>query len=94
MKSVAIICSKGVGDGLTWMVIAHNLSVNGYKVVAYSDIISEIDSCFPNVKVYPFVKDVSSLNDFDLIVADDHSHVLKQKNLIKNKINYSKRAFF
>ena len=94
MKNIAIVCAKGVGDGLTWMVLAHNLSINNNKVIVYSDILSEIDSCFPNVTILPFVENIECLNIFDLIVSDDHSHIVKHKNLITTKVLVPREQFF
>lgn len=94
MKKVAVVCAKGIGDGLTWMVMAHNLSINGYKVVVYSDILSEIDCCFPSITILPFISDIASLNTFDLIVSDDHSHVLEQKKLIITELLIPREHFF
>jgi hypothetical protein len=49
MKNIAIVYNKG--DGLTWMVIAHQLYLNKYNVVVYSDILNEISDWLPKVKI-------------------------------------------
>ena len=51
MKNIAIVCAKGIGDGLTWMIIAHQLYLNKYNVVVYSDILNEISDWLPKVKI-------------------------------------------
>ncbi len=49
MKNIAIVYNKG--DGLTWMVIAHQLYLNKYNVVVYSDILNEISDWLPKVEI-------------------------------------------
>jgi heptosyltransferase III len=76
--SVAIIPPVHLGDGLIWLVLAHNLVRNGYKVTLYSDYICHLQNWLPNIKVEPISASpdlLTRLNNFDVVLA--HNHLLK-----------------
>jgi heptosyltransferase III len=70
---VAIVASKGLGDGLIFLVIANNLQKNGFKVTFYSNFISHLQSWIPAISVKPF-PNKSDLKGFasqyDLVLSD------------------------
>jgi heptosyltransferase-3 len=44
----AVICSKGIGDGLLMMVASHRLLSRGYTVTTYQDLLGELKEWFPH----------------------------------------------
>lgn len=94
MKSIAIICARGIGDGLTWMVIAHQLHLNKYQVTVYSDILSELSDWFPNVDIKRNPEDILELNDYDIVLSDDHSIVVRQSEKISTQLIVPREHFF
>ncbi len=48
MKKVAIICANGLGDGLIYMVLAHNLQKAGYSVTTFSSPLVGLKEWFPS----------------------------------------------
>ena len=78
-KKAVVFCSKGLGDGLLFLTIAHNLKLNGYNLVVYHDFLGELQSWFHGVKFqrYPqsleFVKDSITSSDLIIINKDDRS---------------------
>jgi len=94
MKSIAIICAKGIGDGLTWMVIAHQLYLNKYQVTVYSDILSELSEWFPNIKVRRNPKNILEFNTYDIVLSDDHSILVRQSEKISTQLIIPREHFF
>ena len=66
----AVVCSKGMGDGLMMMVASHRLYLEGYSVTTFQDKIGELKSWFPN---HNFEKrsTIESLDDFDFILLQN-----------------------
>lgn len=94
MKNIAIVCAKGIGDGLTWMVIAHQLYLNNYNVVVYSNILSEISDWFPNIDIKKNPKDILEFNAYDTVLSDDHSIIVKKKDRLKVQVIIPREHFF
>jgi len=94
MKNIAIVCAKGIGDGLTWMIIAHQLSLNGYNVVVYSDVLYELSEWFPNITIKPFPVDMAEFNIYNLVLADDHSCAARQSDQISTLVTIPREHFF
>ena len=73
MTKVAIVTCNTLGDGLLYMTLAHNLQQNGYDVVVYSNMISQLSEWFPGKAIlpYPNVPSASSaLAEYDAVIAD------------------------
>lgn len=69
----AVICSKGIGDGLMMMVASHHLQLEGYAVTTFQDHLHELASFFPG---HHFAKRTDSLDlhAFDrIILQNDNS---------------------
>ena len=66
----AVICSKGMGDGLMMMVASHHLRLEGYDVTTFQDSLGELEGWFPG---HHFAKrsTIDSLEAFDLIVLQN-----------------------
>lgn len=94
MKSIAIICARGIGDGLTWMVIAHQLYLNQYQVTVYSDILSELSDWFPNIEIKHNPEDILEFNAYDIVLSDDHSIVVRQPEKISTQLIIPREHFF
>lgn len=88
MKKALVYCSKGLGDGLIFLVISNNLSKNGYKVDTYHPFLSELNSWFKytDIKPYPDLNnDFEFLNDYDLLIINSDYNELNEKILKKAK---------
>lgn len=48
MKKAAVVCAKGIGDGLLMMVASHRLRHANYEVTTYHNKLSELGSWFPD----------------------------------------------
>jgi heptosyltransferase-3 len=72
-SKIAVICANGVGDGLTWMVMAYHLQLEGHQVHLYSDVLYGMRSWFPVVDVRKQNKNFDDACEYDHILADDHS---------------------
>ena len=66
----AVVCSKGMGDGLMMMVAAHRLRLEGYDVTTFQDSLGELESWFPHQR---FAKrsTLDSLDPFDRIILQN-----------------------
>ncbi|MCB1081705.1 MAG: hypothetical protein KDK63_01015, partial [Chlamydiia bacterium] len=66
----AVICSKGIGDGLMMMTAAHRLKLEGYSVTTFQDSLHELSDYFPG---HHFEKRtaIKSLDDFSLIILQN-----------------------
>lgn len=60
-KPVAIICAKGMGDALIFMILAYHLSLHHIPVILYSDKLLSFQSWFPKVLIaaYPKFEDLA-----------------------------------
>ncbi|MCB1109964.1 MAG: hypothetical protein KDK64_03215, partial [Chlamydiia bacterium] len=66
----AVVCSKGMGDGLMMLVAAHRLRLEGYDVTTFQDSLGELESWFPHQQ---FAKrsTLDSLDTFDRIILQN-----------------------
>jgi len=66
----AVICSKGIGDGLMMMTASHSLLLEGYEVTTFQDFLGELADWFPH---HHFAKrsTIESLDDFDFILLQN-----------------------
>lgn len=66
----AVVCSKGMGDGLMMMVASHRLKLEGYDVTTFQDALGELEDWFPG---HHFAKrsTIGSLEAFDLIILQN-----------------------
>ncbi|MCB1106905.1 MAG: hypothetical protein KDK76_02285 [Chlamydiia bacterium] len=66
----AVICSKGIGDGLMMMVASHRLKLEGYDVTTFQDSLEELEEWFPG---HHFAKrsTIKTLDHFDLILLQN-----------------------
>jgi len=81
-KSVAIFSAKGLGDGLLYMTLSHNLSFEN-EVVTFNSHLCELRRWFPNKVLLPFPENIEgALSSFDLIIASDHSPIHHTKTLL------------
>ena len=80
-KKAAVFCSKGIGDGLIFLTLSHNLLNSGYEVETFHDTLGELQQWVPHllIKKYPSKQDIFSLMPtFDLIIINgDDSPISK-----------------
>jgi heptosyltransferase III len=81
MNKSAVFCSKGLGDGLIFSVIANNLKVNGLNVDLYHDFLGELQNLFDfEIKKYPKEEEVEKiLSSYDLIIVNTDNGIVNQK---------------
>jgi len=48
MRKAAVVCAKGIGDGLMMMVASHRLKHANYSVTTYHNKLSELSGWFPD----------------------------------------------
>lgn len=63
-----VFLHNGLGDGVTCLILANNLQLNGWKVDTYQNTIGSMQSWFPQIPVqsYPPVSELSRiLNTYD-----------------------------
>lgn len=75
-KKIALFSAPGMGDGLLWLVIAHNLALNGFDITLYNDPIADLQSWIKQVivKKNPEMEKVGEeLKGYRLIISDDRS---------------------
>jgi heptosyltransferase III len=89
MKKAAVFSSKGIGDGLLFLVICENLKKNGYEVILYHNILPKLSQWFGSLQIqpYPNREDLfEKLESFDLIVVNSDSQpiIVELKNYLKN----------
>lgn len=80
----AVICSKGIGDGLLMMVASHRLFSRGYSVTTYQDTLHEMSKWFPShtFKKHTSLKDLKKeLTSYNLIILQNDNTLLS-KNII------------
>lgn len=66
----AVICSKGIGDGLMMMVASHRLKLEGYTVTTFHDHLDQLEKWFPT---HCFAKrsTIKTLDSFDFILLQN-----------------------
>jgi heptosyltransferase III len=71
----AVICSKGIGDGLMMMVASHRLNLEGYEVTTFQDSLHQLAPLFPG---HHFAKQkaATKLHEFDLIILQNDNSPL------------------
>src|SRR3990167_3154929 len=75
-KKIAIVPSNGLGDGLLWLIFAYNLYQNGYDLVCYSNIICQLSTWFPWLKIEKTPELCNRnkiLNAYDFVIAEPFS---------------------
>ncbi len=85
----AVVCARGLGDGLLSMILAHNLTLSGYDVTTFSSILCQLQSWFPDKKIEPFPQDKQILSTFDQLIVADHSGI--QEGLVLKESSFDKQ---
>ena len=82
-KSAVVFCSKGLGDGLLFLTVAHNLYINGYRPVVYHDSLVEMQSWFPEVTFYKYPQSVDSVKDnvfsADIVIVNKDDRTISEQ---------------
>lgn len=77
MKSTAIICAQGLGDGLLMMIVAYQLKRAGQKPTVFHNQPKELSALFKDVPVLPHPSLdhlEETLSSFDqVVIENDHS---------------------
>lgn len=77
----AVICSKGIGDGLMMMVASHRLQLEGFKVTTFQDSLGELSQWFPN-QSFEKRSTIQHLDHFDFLLLQNDNTPFSL-NLIK-----------
>jgi hypothetical protein len=96
-KKAAIFCSQGLGDGLLFFTLAHNIQKNGWDVVVYHPFLQEMQSWFPSFVIKPFPKEEEIqriLSNVDYILINEDKQLIKQKIQKVSKTNFFEKSFF
>lgn len=96
MSKCAVFCSKGLGDGLLFLIVSNNLKNNNLSVTTYHDFLGDLN-WFQDleIKKYPKIEDIERvLSSYDLVIVNTDSCIANeeiQKYLINNP---SKKSYF
>ena len=73
-KNVAVLPALGIGDALLMMIASHQLTLQGYHVTTFHDILPELSSWLPGQNLQPSPPKeqlLTSLDSFDLIIVEN-----------------------
>ncbi len=75
MTKCAVFCSKGLGDGLLFLIVSNNLKKNGLCVTTFHNFLGELSWVKDlEIKPYPKLEDVEKvLLSYDLIILNTDS---------------------
>jgi len=96
MKKALVYSSKGLGDGLIFLVISNNLNKNGYKVDTFHPFLSELDSWFKYTEIKPYPEIESNfefLNEYDLIIINSDYNELNKLLVNHAKNNHLEKTY-
>lgn len=95
MKKAIVYCSKGLGDGILFLIISNNLSKNGYKVDTYHPFLSELNGWFKytHIKPYPEDEDKIDFHEPDLIIINSDYEPLNKKIVEKTKNHHLDKTY-
>ena len=95
--SIAMVSSVGIGDAVVYLIVAHNLSLNGFNITFYSNPMAQLQDWLPGIKVKPYPKvdecDKEFLN-YDLVISDPISVVAKPHHGVDEFEELSKKYIF
>ncbi len=96
-RSIAVVCSKGIGDGLLSLVLSNNLLRAGYQVTTFSSPLMSLRSWFPSHTILPFPtahENKTVFENFDqVIVLPDKSSPNKVTSSKEKLIRFEERTF-
>ncbi|NGX63013.1 MAG: hypothetical protein KR126chlam6_00418 [Candidatus Anoxychlamydiales bacterium] len=95
MKKALVYPSKGLGDGLLFLVLSNNLSKNGYEVDTYHPFLYNLDNWFKYTKIRPYPKNdnFDFLKDYQLIIINSDYDPLNKKLVKVAKEKYKDITF-
>ncbi len=71
-KKCAIVCSRGIGDGLLFLIAANNLQKNGYEVTVFHNMLFQLQPWFPTFTIEPMDRLMPPC-EYDLMIFNlDH----------------------
>lgn len=82
MKKCALFCSKGLGDGLIFLVLAHNLKQNGIEVEVFHDFLPQLSSFFLDLNMGPYPSSdelQKKMTSFDLVLINTDDRKINQE---------------
>lgn len=85
----ALFCSKGLGDGLIFLLIANNLKKNGIEVEIFHDFLFDLYPNFLDFKIFPYpdkitLKKRMGLYDLVIINTDDREINIETQRIAKD----------
>jgi len=92
MKKALVYCSKGLGDGLIFLIVSKNLNKNGYKVDTFHPFLSELGHWFKYTSIKPYPNadtNFEFLNEYDLLIINSDYNELNQR-----LVNHAKKHHF
>lgn len=94
MKTAALLCATGIGDGLLMMIGAHHLKLAGYTPTIFHDAAEDLSLLFESHTFAPHVslKDLEeNLNKYDRVIVENdnstrawHLFKLREKGKLKH----------
>ncbi len=80
IPKIALAAGAGLGDGLIELILANNLSINGFDVTFYSNPVAQFGEWLPRLKVKSYREVTDQEKEFaayDLVLADNISILSK-----------------
>ncbi len=96
IKKAAVFCSRGLGDGLLFLIVSNNLKNNGYQVDTFHNSLFQIENYFPGlpIKEYPQEQEIEQLlRQYDLIIINSDSSLINQHILKYSKMNFPQKTW-
>ena len=86
-QQCAVVCKRGLGDALLFMIITQNLVKVGIPVTTFSTILSELREWFPSFSILPFPASenvYATLAPFNSVIAIDHVLAFEEHSLYRH----------
>ncbi|CCB88463.1 glycosyltransferase family 9 protein [Simkania negevensis] len=98
MKSVAIICAQGLGDGLLMMIVAHQLKKAGCNPTVFHNHVEELSALFSDIPILPHppldqLEQVIASFD-QVVIENDHSERAYHLSRLRKKRKHESILFF
>lgn len=96
MKTVAIVCARGLGDALLSMILSENLLSAGFRVTTFSSVLCGLQPWFPHHHILPYPKQTDfqkTFSAFDEVIAADHAPV-QAHHAFGNRLTILKESAF
>ncbi len=93
---IALLSSPLLGDSVNFLLFANNLSLNGFEVTVFSNILSSMSDWLPQIKVRAMPDRQHLIEEtqlFDLVIADQRALFKHRKNQSPEEMNIFSHNF-